>query len=129
MKVFKENRIIVVCLFAHTSRRKQPLDYLVFYLYKTTFLNDLNKRTIVVKDEKLNDVYTICVLPTIFYNRATTPQNICSGFFGCRLWDYQKQDVYSDVIKETDLTNFENHHTYPEADTEFLPSTMTHFGV
>ncbi|PXF46035.1 hypothetical protein BWQ96_04210 [Gracilariopsis chorda] len=68
LKLFKDNNIVVVGLPAHTSHRTQPPDFSVFSPYKTAFRNELNKRTIFVKDETKNDVYTICELLTNAFN-------------------------------------------------------------
>ncbi|PXF46225.1 hypothetical protein BWQ96_04010 [Gracilariopsis chorda] len=72
LQLFEDKNIVVVGLPAHTSHRTQPLDFSVFYPYKTAFRNELNKSTIFVKDETKNDVYTICELLTNAYNQEVT---------------------------------------------------------
>lgn len=72
VKLFIHNDIVVVGVPEHYSHRTQPRDYAVYSPYKTAFWNQLNNRSLSVKENQHDDLYTVCELLADAYNQVVT---------------------------------------------------------
>ena len=83
--VFKNHGIEIYALPAHTSGKTQPLDVVLFSVFKNA-LNDAVSNCSGFKDERKLVLFDLCGIMKHAYHVAFTRTNITSGFRRAGLW-------------------------------------------
>ena len=84
LNYFKENRVVVLAMPAHSSHRLQPLDVSVFSAYKSYMQREIHKYS---RSKKVLDVFDVSICIRDAYSASHTTGNIVSGFRKSGIWD------------------------------------------
>ena len=85
LELFHLNDIIVYALPAHTSGKTQPLDTVLFSVFKQSLNRIINNITLSEEQRELN-MFDICALLSRAYEESFTPSNIRAGFRRAGVW-------------------------------------------
>ena len=111
LSLFRQNRVIVVALPAHSSHRLQPLDVSVFSAYKSYMEAEMHQASSV---RSVLSAFEIGSIISNAFGKCMTISNMRSGFMRCGIWD-----------PKTSSTNIEylNHLLVTEkTDSRILPT-------
>ena len=101
--VFKNHGIEIYAVPAHTSGKTQPLDVVVFSVFKNA-LNDAVSNCSGFKNERKLDLYDLCGILKQAYHVAFTRANIKSGFRRAGLWPVDSSKLIN-VERPADATS------------------------
>ena len=85
LELYAANGIIVYALPSHTSGKTQPMDVLVFGLYKSAFKKVITNTVDPLNSHKVT-MYAFCDFMRTAYVEAFTRQNIQAAFRRCGMW-------------------------------------------
>lgn len=103
----KENGIVVLTFPPHTSNKLQPLDRCIFDSFKKIFSSAVNS-WMNSNPNTLLDIYALPKLCSFAWNRATTPENVKSGFKAAGIVPFDRniftdQDFLSSAVSDRPL--------------------------
>lgn len=102
--MIRDHNITVCGLPAHTSHVLQPLDICVFDPVNEKFTRLLNRRTVTTSRNDKNDIFTICELLCLAYQKYVTPA-ISVGYFKISgLWNLSEGGCGPSQIRAEDFT-------------------------
>jgi len=88
LELLLQNNIVVYALPAHTSGKTQPLDVVLFGIFKLT-LRDLLVTLLSAEDYTKYNMYDFCRLPRHAYHEAFSRANIRAGFKRAGIWPFR----------------------------------------
>ena len=94
LEVLRVGNVIVYVLPAHTSGKTQPLDVVIFSVFKKA-LNEAISQIVVPLEEHLLTVFYFCDLLTIAYKKVFVCDTIVAGFAKSVLWPFNPYQLLS----------------------------------
>ena len=93
LELFLSNNIIVYALPAHSSGKTQPLDTVLFSVFKTS-LNTVLSNCAAVQCQNPFDLFDVCAILTEAYHMSFTVKNVKASFCRAGIWPLNPQRLF-----------------------------------